>query len=494
MTQSAVKEMAKESFEQMVNLPFDFHITKKIGLISKDIDRGIRSIQNILSVIIHSVLPSIIEFVIIISFFAYAYDYKFVMIFASIFIVYILFTIYFTNIWVNERKKANLAESNASQKFSDSMMNFSVISYFGKEKTELKEFNSYQEKITNYNLTSQKKHSLLNFGQQFIIASGLTIILWHTTEKVQDGSMTLGDLILINSLLIQLYIPLNLVGLIYKEIKQSFVDLEYFLRLLSINTGFNKKNKQININLTNFFIEFKKLNFSYENKSKKVLNDVDLLIKSGTTVAIIGETGSGKSTIAKLLLNIYKVSPGELFINNLDINEISTKSLRKYIQIVPQDITLFNKSILYNLKYGNPKASYKQIRAICKSLLLDSFINSLPNKYETIVGERGLLLSGGEKQKIAIARALICNPKILILDEATSSLDSNSEKLIQDYLLKTNKNRTTITIAHRLSTITKADNIILLIKGYVQFQGKHRQLLKTSSTYKKMWLQQSEQP
>ena len=381
---------------------------------------------------------------------------------------------------------------NIQAKAIDSLINYETVKYFNNEEYEAKRYDSELKKWENASIRSQRTLSVLNIGQQAIIVSGVTAMMWHATKGVSNGILTIGDLVLVNALLIQLYIPLNFLGVIYREIRQSLTDIERMFKILNEHQEIKDNNDAQILPITACDVRFEKVSFSYEAK-RSILHKISLNIPAGKSLAIVGQSGSGKSTLARLLFRFYDVSSGCISINGLDIRQLTQQSLRKAIGIVPQDTVLFNDTLYYNILYGRPDALLSEVIEAAKAAQLHSFIESLPDGYDTKVGERGLKLSGGEKQRVAIARALLKNPPILLFDEATSALDSKTEKYIQESLEAASLGRTTLIIAHRLSTIMQANEIIVLDQGILAEQGTHSQLLQLNGLYSRMWtLQQQE--
>ncbi|MBU3622883.1 ABC transporter ATP-binding protein/permease [Polynucleobacter sp. AP-Latsch-80-C2] len=493
VTQNAVRKVALQVFEHLHSLALSFHLARQTGGVSRDIERGTRGIQSLISYSLYSILPTLIEFCLVLGYFAYSYDIWFAAITLAALVIYIGFTIVVTEWRTHYRRTMNDMDSKANQKAIDSLLNFETVKYFGNEAFEA---SRYDENLLRYQaaaVKSQKTLAILNLGQQIIIATGLMLILWRSTVGVVNGSMTLGDLVLVNTLMIQLYIPLNFLGVIYREIKQSLTDMDRMFSLLNtekdIADSLDAKILQIHNRELGPDVRFEHVSFHYESK-REILRDVSFNIPAGTITAVVGQSGAGKSTLARLLFRFYDVQTGKVLIDGQNIEDVTQASLRKAIGIVPQDTVLFNDTIGYNIAYGNPSASIEEVHEAARAAQIDGFIKRLPDGYDTQVGERGLKLSGGEKQRVAIARTLLKKPAMLIFDEATSALDSKTERAFQDELLSLAKNRTTLIIAHRLSTIIHADQILVMEHGQIVERGTHVELLAANGRYAEMWQMQ----
>jgi len=497
VTQSAVRKIALQVFEHLHALSLQFHLGRQTGGVSRDIERGTRGIQTLVSFSLYSILPTIIEFVLVLAYFAYYYDIWFAVITFFALLVYIIFTIKVTEWRTHYRRTMNEMDSKANQRAIDSLLNFETVKYFGNE-----QFGSrrYDENLKHYQsaaILSQQSLAILNLGQQAIIAIGLVLILWRATQGVVDGSMTLGDLVLVNTLMIQLYIPLNFLGVIYREMKQSITDMDQMFTLLGADQEIKDRDHAKPLIIHNFSrgpeVCFEHVCFSY-NEKREILKDISFTIPTGTITAVVGQSGAGKSTLARLLFRFYDVQSGAILLDGQNIQDLEQASLRKAIGIVPQDTVLFNDSISYNIAYGNPQATPDEIHEAARAAQMSHFIEHLPDGYKTQVGERGLKLSGGEKQRVAIARTLLKKPALLIFDEATSALDSKTERALQEELFSLAKNRTTLIIAHRLSTIVHADQILVMDQGQIIERGTHDQLLKMNGRYASMWQMQENSP
>ena len=493
VTQNAVRKVALQVFEHLHSLALSFHLARQTGGVSRDIERGTRGIQSLISYSLYSILPTLIEFCLVLGYFAYSYDIWFAAITLVALVLYIAFTIVVTEWRTHYRRTMNDMDSKANQKAIDSLLNFETVKYFGNEAFEA---SRYDENLLRYQaaaVKSQKTLAILNLGQQIIIATGLMLILWRSTLGVVNGSMTLGDLVLVNTLMMQLYIPLNFLGVIYREIKQSLTDMDRMFSLLSTEKDIadspDAKTLQIHNRELGPDVRFEHVSFHYESK-REILRDVSFNIPAGTITAVVGQSGAGKSTLARLLFRFYDVQTGKVLIDGQNIEDVTQASLRKAIGIVPQDTVLFNDTIGYNIAYGNPSASIEEVQEAARAAQIDGFIKRLPDGYDAQVGERGLKLSGGEKQRVAIARTLLKKPAMLIFDEATSALDSKTERAFQDELLSLAKNRTTLIIAHRLSTIIHADQILVMEHGQIVERGTHVELLAANGRYAEMWQMQ----
>ena len=493
VTQNAVRKVALQVFEHLHSLALSFHLARQTGGVSRDIERGTRGIQSLISYSLYSILPTLNEFCLVLGYFAYSYDIWFASITLAALVLYIGFTVAVTEWRTHFRRTMNEMDSRANQKAIDSLLNFETVKYFGNESFEAKR---YDENLMRYQaaaVKSQKSLALLNLGQQTIIATGLVMILWRATIGVVNGTMTLGDLVLVNTLMIQLYIPLNFLGVIYREIKQSLTDMDRMFSLLNtereIADSPNAKPLHIHDQGYGPEVRFENVSFHY-NVKREILKDVSFTIPAGTITAVVGQSGAGKSTLARLLFRFYDIQSGKILIDDQDIQDVTQASLRKAIGIVPQDTVLFNDTIGYNIAYGDPKASIEEMYESARAAQIDFFIRHLPDGYETQVGERGLKLSGGEKQRVAIARTLLKKPAMLIFDEATSALDSKTERAFQEELLSLAKNRTTLIIAHRLSTIIHADQILVMAHGQIVERGTHLELLLINGHYAEMWQMQ----
>jgi ATP-binding cassette subfamily B protein len=486
VTQRAVRTIALRVFRHLHALSLRFHLNRQTGGMTRDIERGTRGVSSLVSYSLFSILPTLVEITLVLGYLALHYDKWFSIITGVALLTYIAFTISVTEWRTHFRRTMNDLDSKANTKAIDSLINYETVKYFGNEDYEAKRYDEGLQHYERAAVHSQTSLSLLNSGQSLIIAAAVTAILWRATQGVIDKSMTLGDLVLVNSFMLQLYIPLNFLGVIYREIKQSLADMERLFGLLEQNREVADSPDAKPLVTQGARVEFSHVEFSYDPK-RQILFDVDFSIPAGTTTAVVGHSGSGKSTLSRLLFRFYDVQQGAIRIDGQDLRSITQDSLRHAIGIVPQDTVLFNDTIEYNIAYGRPGASREDIFAAARAASIHEFIESLPDGYATMVGERGLKLSGGEKQRVAIARTLLKNPAILIFDEATSALDSKSEQAIQTQLKEIAKQRTTLVIAHRLSTIADAGQILVLDHGRIVERGTHAALIAADGLYKQMW-------
>ena len=492
VTQRAIRRVALGVFRHLHSLSLRFHLERQTGGMTRDIERGTRGISTLLSYLIFSILPVILEFALVAAVLLAKFDWRFAAITFGAVAVYIVFTVLITEWRMEIRRRANELDSKANTRAIDSLLNYETVKYFGNEEFEARRYDEHLKKYEDAATQNEASLGVLNIGQSLIIAAAVTALMLLAAEGVAAKSFTLGDLVLVNGLLIQLYIPLNFLGMVYREIKQAMLDMDRMFRLLSEHREVEDRPGAPDVPHGPATVAFENVNFHYE-KERQILHDVSFTIPAGHRVAVVGHSGSGKSTLARLLYRFYDVSGGEILVNGLDVRELKQSSLRAAIGIVPQDTVLFNDTILYNIRYGRPDASDAEIFEAARAAHIHEFIESLPKRYETAVGERGLKLSGGEKQRVAIARALLKNPRILIFDEATSALDSRAEKAIQAELERISQGRTTLVIAHRLSTVMDADQILVLAQGRIVERGTHRQLLDAKGEYARMWaLQQRE--
>jgi ATP-binding cassette, subfamily B, heavy metal transporter len=493
VTQRAVRKIALQVFRHLHALSLRFHLARQTGGLTRDVERGQRGISSLISFTLFSILPTLVEIGLVSVILATRYDWTFVAITAGALVLYIAFTIGITEWRTHFRRQMNELDSKANTRAIDSLINYETVKYFGNEDWEARRYDESMQRWEKAAVKSQTSLSALNVGQSLIIAVAVTLIMWRATVGVVDGRMTVGDLVLVNAFMIQLYIPLNFLGVIYREIKQALADMERLFGLIEEHAEIQDRPGAWPLNVAGAAVRFERVDFHYE-ANRQILHDVSFTIPAGHNIAVVGPSGSGKSTLARLLFRFYDVSAGRITIDGQDIRGVTQSSLRASIGIVPQDTVLFNDSIEYNIAYGRPDASHDEIVAAARLAQIHDFVLSLPAGYATPVGERGLKLSGGEKQRVAIARAILKHPAILIFDEATSALDSKSEKLIQAELKQIARDRTTLTIAHRLSTIADADEILVLDHGRVVERGSHAALLAAGGMYARMWrLQQEEQ-
>jgi ABC-type transport system involved in Fe-S cluster assembly fused permease/ATPase subunit len=489
VTQRAVRTAALQVFRHLHSLSLRFHLNRQTGGMTRDIERGTRGISSLVSYTLFSILPTLVEIALVLGYLVLHYDIWFAAITAIALASYIVFSIVVTEWRTHFRRTMNDLDSKASTKAIDSLINYETVKYFGNEDYEARRYDEGLKHYESAAVKSQTSLSLLNTGQSLIIATAVTLILWRATTGVINGTMTLGDLVLVNAFMIQLYIPLNFLGVLYREIKQSLADMERMFSLLDQHREIADSEHAQPLQVRGAEIRFSHVDFNYE-PNRQILFDVDFSIPPGTTTAVVGHSGSGKSTLSRLLFRFYDVNAGGITIDGQDLRNVTQASLRSMVGIVPQDTVLFNDTIEYNIAYGKPGASKDEIVAAAKAAHIHNFIDTLPDGYATMVGERGLKLSGGEKQRVAIARTLLKNPAILIFDEATSALDSRAEQAIQAELREVAHNRTTLMIAHRLSTIADAAQILVLDHGRIIERGTHAQLLATGGAYAQMWERQ----
>ena len=499
-TQGAARSIALQTFEHLHGLSLRFHLERQTGGMTRDIERGVRGIESLISYSLYSIVPTLIEVTLVLTILAVKFDVWFAIITVIALVLYITFTVLITQWRTQFRKEANEFDSAAHTRAVDSLLNYETVKYFNNEKFEAQRYDESLVKLRRARLKSQNTLFLLNFGQQIIIAVGLVAMLWRATQGVVDGRMTLGDLVMVNAFMIQLYIPLSFLGVIYREIKQSLTDLDKMFTLLEKEREIADSPAAAAIQLiAQPSVQFDHVNFAYE-PDRQILHDVSFNIPAGKTVAVVGPSGSGKSTLARLLYRFYDVgipgnsavAGGVIRMAGHDIRSVTQASVRAAIGIVPQDTVLFNDTVEYNIAYGKPGCSKAQVEDAARAARIHDFITSTPKGYATMVGERGLKLSGGEKQRVAIARTLLKNPPILIFDEATSALDSANERAIQAELQGVAQNKTTLVIAHRLSTVVDAHEILVMDAGRIIERGNHAALLALNGRYASMWaLQQS---
>jgi ATP-binding cassette subfamily B protein len=493
VTQRAVRQVALEVFNHLHALSLRFHLERQTGGVSRDIERGTRSISSLISYTLYSILPTLVEMGLVLGILFVQYDIGFVLITLVSLLTYIIFTVQVSNWRIDIRRAVNESDSAANTRAIDSLLNYETVKYFNNEGWEARRYDEQMLKWEDAATRSQTTLASLNLGQQLIIALGVTAMMWRAASGVVAGTMTIGDLVLVNAFLIQLYIPLNFLGVVYREIRQSLTDIERMFNLLKQNREIADAPDAQELTDQSLQIEFAAVDFAYDPE-RQILEQLSFTVPAGKTVAVVGHSGAGKSTLARLLYRFYDVTGGGIRINGHDLRALKQSSLRAAIGIVPQDTVLFNDTIFYNINYGRPEASREEVYAAARAAQMHDFIETLPLQYETRVGERGLKLSGGEKQRVAIARALLKNPPILIFDEATSALDSATERAIQGQMELAARGRTTLIIAHRLSTVMNADEILVMQAGRIIERGTHSNLIEAGGNYQHMWdLQQQEE-
>jgi len=492
VTQRAVRAIALRVFRHLHALSLRFHLARQTGGLTRDVERGQRGISTLISFALFSILPTLVEVTLVCAVLVARYDWTFIAITVGALALYIVFTIAITEWRTHFRRQANELDSKANTRAIDSLINYETVKYFGNEEWEARRYDESMQHWEKAAVASQTSLSLLNVGQSAIIAVAVTLIMWRATAGVVDGTMTVGDLVLVNAFMIQLYIPLNFLGVLYREIRQALADMERLFALIDENAEVRDAPGAPPLEVRGGEVRFEDVTFGYE-PDRTILAGVSFAIPAGRTVAVVGPSGSGKSTLARLLFRFYDAGGGRITIDGQDVRAVRQASVRAAIGIVPQDTVLFNDTIEYNIAYGRPGATHDEIVAAARLAQIHDFVTSLPQGYATPVGERGLKLSGGEKQRVAIARAILKRPAILIFDEATSALDSRNEKAIQAELALIARDRTTLTIAHRLSTIVDADEILVLEAGRIVERGRHAALIAANGAYARMWrLQQDE--
>ena len=482
----AMRELSVTSLEHLHNLSLRFHLERNTGAISRDLERGAQSFSSILNYLVFSIVPTIAEFILVASILFGQYDIQFAITVFGTVMFYIGFTFLVTEWRMHHRHEMNALDSSANGKAMDSLMNYETVKYFNNEKHEIDRYKSTMEGWENAAVKSQSAMSILNFGQGAIIAVGVTVVMFYAANGVVEGNLSLGDLVLINTMMLQLFLPLNFLGIVYRSLKYAMADMDNVIKLLKRPLEIMDEKGATDLTIESSTIEFDHVSFAY-NENREILRDINFKIPAGKKIAVVGPSGAGKSTLARLIFRFYDTTGGQVKVSNHAIKSVTQHSLRKQIGIVPQDTVLFNESIFYNIQYASPSATRDEVIRVCELADIHDFIESLPEGYDTVVGERGLKLSGGEKQRVSIARVLLKNPPILVFDEATSSLDSKSEKNILSALNTIAENKTTLVIAHRLSTIVDADEILVLEHGEIKEQGNHDQLLEQKGLYASLW-------
>ncbi|MFO7603242.1 MAG: ABC transporter ATP-binding protein/permease [Gammaproteobacteria bacterium] len=487
-----MREISATVFQHLHRLSLSFHLDRRTGGVTRDLDRGAASVSSILNYLVFNILPTAAEFLLVAAILLSQYQARFALaIFATV-VLYVVFTLMITEWRMHFRHEMNALDSNANSRAVDGLLNFETVKYFNNEDFELQRYHQVLQNWETAAVKSQTSMSMLNFGQGAIIALGVTLIMVFAGMGVVEGHMSLGDLVMVNALMLQLFMPLGFLGIVYRQLKYALADMDLMFKLLDREPEIRDPANARPLAISRGAVELQSVNFAYQQE-RQILHDISFKVAPGEKVAIVGPSGSGKSTLARLLFRFYEVDSGRILIDDQDISTVTQQSLREAIGIVPQDTVLFNDSIFYNIQYARPNARHDEVVQVAKRAHIHTFIESLPQGYETVVGERGLKLSGGEKQRVAIARVILKNPKILIFDEATSSLDSHSEQAILDALREVAQQHTTLVIAHRLSTIVDADTILVMEQGRIVEQGSHSHLLSQQGLYAHLWALQQEE-
>ncbi len=492
VTQRSIRRIALSVFRHLHALNLKFHLERQTGGMSRDIERGTRGIESLMRFTLFSILPTLVEMLMVGGVLGWKYDLWFALITVVTLVIYIALTIVITEWRTTFRRRMNELDSKANTRAIDSLLNYETVKYFGNEDWEARRYDENLQKWEVAAVKSQTSLAALNAAQSMIIGIGSVALMLRAADGVASGRLTLGDLVLINALLLQLYIPLNFLGVIYREIKQALADMDRMFRLLSVNTDVSDAPAAPELDVGRGGVRFESVDFSYDPR-RPILRQVDFEIPPGHKVAVVGPSGAGKSTLSRLLFRFYDVNGGRILINGQDVRTVTQRSVRAAIGIVPQDTVLFNDTVYYNIAYGRPGASRDEVIRAAQAAHIHDFISNLPDGYDALVGERGLKLSGGEKQRVAIARTLLKRPQILVFDEATSALDSRYEKDIQAELANIARDHTTLVIAHRLSTIVDADLILVMEAGQIVERGTHQELLEAQGSYARMWILQQKQ-
>jgi ABC-type transport system involved in Fe-S cluster assembly fused permease/ATPase subunit len=491
VAQSSMRRIALEVFHHLHALSLRFHLDRQTGGLTRDIERGTRGISTLLSYMVFSVLPTLLEMALVTGFLIWQFDVWFGVITVAAIVSYIALTFTISEWRTKHRRQMNEMDSKANTRAIDSLLNYETVKYFGNERFEAERYDENLRRYERAAVTSETSLGLLNSVQAMVIALAVSLLMWRAAEGIVAGKLTLGDLVMVNALLIQLYIPLNFLGVMYREIKQALVDMEKMFRLLGENREVQDRPGATPLAISGGAMRFEGVDFSYDGV-RPILHDVSFEVPAGHKVAVVGASGSGKSTLARLLFRFYDVNRGRITIDGQDLRDVTQASVRGAIGVVPQDTVLFNDSIYYNIAYGRPEATRAEVENAARVAHISDFIERLPSKWETTVGERGLKLSGGEKQRVSIARTILKQPPIMVFDEATSALDSHTEKSIQAELSEIARNHTTLVIAHRLSTIVDADQILVMDAGRIVERGSFRELMAANGRFAEMWRLQQE--
>ena len=482
----AMRNLSREVLSHLYSLSLQFHLDRRTGGISRDLERGTRGVSSIMNYLVFNIIPTAAEFTLVAFLLLGDYAIQFTIVTFTTVLIYITFTLSVTNWRMHIRHRMNRLDSSANAMAVDGLINYETVKYFNNDQYEIDRYDDTLDEWETAAVSSQTSMSLLNFGQGSIIAIGVTFMMFYAAKGVVDGEMSIGDLVLVNALMLQLFIPLNFLGIIYRSLMHSLADIDLMFALLDKKSDVTDKENAPDLHISQGVVRFENVNFGY-HPDRQILHQVNFEIPAGKKLAVVGPSGAGKSTLSRLLFRFYDVDGGKVSIDGQSVNDVTQESLRTAVGIVPQDTVLFNESIFHNIIYSRPEASEEDVYQAAKLANIHDFISQLPEGYDTVVGERGLKLSGGEKQRVAIARVILKNPRILVFDEATSSLDSHSEQVILTSLAEVAQQRTTLVIAHRLSTISDADIILVLDNGRVIEQGNHQELLAKNGLYCSLW-------